>query len=496
MKRAILIRFLIVVGSAAALLTVSGDSDAFRFYHQHLRWRACEDDGLVKAGAECADVRVPLDYDRPGGRTMIVAISRIKAVDPAQRRGILMSNPGGPGAEGLDSEYLLGDVITPQVRARYDLIGMDPRGVGRSGRAGLCGWPVPEMIRSAGMDEAGFRREVTVARRMADTCLAGDVTKLRQLTTRNTARDMDLIRSVLGERKVSYYGLSYGTYLGAVFAQMFPERSDRIVLDSAIDPDRYWEGLVQNWGPADELALDDWANWVATQDDRYHLGESGPQVRALVEDLLRHAGQNPIVVDGGVLDDHLFPFVLHNSLRSFRLNDALAEAVRAISDAAAATPAPQSTSLLRELLQALQSGENSAEADIACGDAEAPRDPEWYWRNIERTRTAQPVFGALANNIQPCAFWPQPVEPPTLVRNAVPALIVQATGDPRTPYPGAVHLHHNMTGSRLVTLRDARKHGTFTPGLSNCVNTTINGYLAEGQLPNADVTCYLDQPIG
>ncbi|MFE3189533.1 alpha/beta fold hydrolase [Nocardia sp. NPDC059240] len=485
-----------LVAVAFSMLTVAGSQvdPGARFFHQSLRWKACGAADLDAAGAECADVLVPLDYQRLEGRTLRVAISRVKATDPAKRLGVLLSNPGGPGAEGLDSVDLLGDVLSPEVRARFDLIGMDPRGVGRSGRTPRCGWPVGEMIHAAGIDPQGFTRETGQAARMATGCVSGDPEKVRQLTTRNTARDMDIVRIALGEEKISYYGTSYGTYLGEVFTQMFPQRSDRIVLDSAIDPDRYWEGLVQDWGESDERALDDWANWAAAKDDTYHFGATATDVRTTVVELLAAAARRPIVIEGFPIDDHWLPFLLHNLLTDARRNQPLADIVREIADAAGGPPVAARSQRLRGTLQVLQSEENSTLAQIACGDAPAPTDPAWYAANIAATRTTQPIFGALANNIQPCGFWPAPAEPATLVRNSVPALILQATGDARTPYAHGVRLHQHLTASRLVTLQDVRIHMTFRPDLSTCVDTAINAYLSTGTLPPTDTTCHADAP--
>lgn len=476
-----------------AMLT--GDDKRIPYYGQELRWEPCATPSVTTPGLECANVLVPLDYRDPDGRTLTVAISRAPATDPARRRGILLSNPGGPGASGLDSPSLLGDVLEPEVRAQYDLIGMDPRGVGASDAPPRCGWRVGEAIRSAGPSGSGFGEEVALAAESAAACLDTDPGKLRFLTTRNTARDMDLIRAVLGEEKLSFFGLSYGTYLGAVFTQMFPERTDRMVLDSAIDPDRYWTGLVQDWGAADEIALDDWAAWAAERHSTYRLGQTAAEVRDTVEALYQHVARRPVVVDGYPVDDRLFPFLLHNLLRSFQVNATLAATVRDIADAAAGKTESSPESGLSDLLAALSTGENSALMVIACGDTEAPRDPQWYRRRIEDTAGTQPVFGALANNIGPCAFWPRPVEPPTTVRNAVPVLITQAAGDPRTPYAHAVNLHRYLTASRLVTLRDTRIHLTFRPGLSACVGNAINGYFRDGRLPPADIECHPDGAV-
>ncbi|MGK8521250.1 alpha/beta hydrolase [Nocardia asteroides] len=464
-----------------------------RFYRQSLEWKPCGIENLDKAGGECADVLVPLDYGQPADRTITVAISRVRAGDPARRRGILLSNPGGPGGPGLDSVDLLGDVLSRDVLASYDLIGMDPRGVGDSSRSPRCGWPVGEMVRSAGLEPWGFVHDTVQSAGMAASCVIRDPGLVRQFTTRNTARDMDIVRAVLGERKVNFYGLSYGTYLGAVFTQMFPEHSDRIVLDSAIDPDRYWTGLVQDWGPADEIALDDWAVWAAAHDREYRLGATPQQVRAKIEELVRLVARQPIVIDGFAIDDHWLPFILHALLTNYRLNEPLAATVRELADDAGGPPTTSRTPRLRAIVQALRDNENSVLAQIACGDVGAPIDPTWYWRTIEENRATQPVFGALAGNIQPCAFWPRPVEPPTEVRNAVPALIVQATGDPRTPYDHAVRLHRYLSESRLVTLRDVRIHMTFRPDLSSCVNDAINTYFGAGALPDTDLTCTADR---
>ncbi|MBB5917078.1 pimeloyl-ACP methyl ester carboxylesterase [Nocardia transvalensis] len=493
-----LVRYVVGVVAAALLLAVPGAGfgpDLARadwFSHQRLAWHDCE--GGSPAGGECATVRVPLDYADPFGRTISVAISRVPAADPGRRRGVLLANPGGPGASGLDTVDLLGDVLSPDVRAQYDLIGMDPRGVGRSDGGRNCGWPVGEMVHSAGVGLSGFLHDTGEAAAMASGCVLGDPVLARQLTTRNTARDMDVVRTALGESALSYFGVSYGTYLGAVYTQMFPEHSDRMVFDSSIDPRRYWEGLVQDWGPADETALDDWAGWAATRDETYHFGTTAPDVRRTVEDLIAAAEREPIVLDDFRIDDHWLPFILHNLLNNFRSNEGLADVVREIADAAGHPPATAHGPRLQAVLESLRDGENSALAFIACGDAAAPADPRWYWDGIEAARPTQPVFGAMANNIQPCAFWPRPAEPATEVRNAVPALLVQATGDPRTPYAHGVGLHRDLTASRLATLRDVRIHMTFRPGLSSCVNDTINTYYGTGSLPATDIVCEADPP--
>ncbi|WP_433665118.1 alpha/beta fold hydrolase [Nocardia sp. CA-128927] len=465
-----------------------------RFYSQQLDWQACGDPKLDEAGAQCANVSVPLNYAEPQGATLTVAISRLAATDPAQKRGVMLSNPGGPGGAGLDFMVDVSKAMTPDVRARYDLIGMDPRGVGRSSPI-KCHWPVGVGLQSAGVDAAGFAESVVAQGDLAARCVATEAARLPYITTRNTARDMDVIRGIFGVDRISFYGTSYGTYLGAVFTQMFPERSDRFVLDSAADPDNYGTvGMMQAMGPANEAALDLWADWVAARDGEYHFGTSRAQVRGAVQDLIREAADKPIRLGEYEIDDHWLPLVLFVGLDSPQQYGMLAGQIRTIADAAAGKPVELDKTLDATLGYALKARpeDNSSQMAIMCGDVATPRDPEFYWRNIEAARPAQPVFGAFTNNITPCAFWAPPAEPTTVVRNSVPAQIVQSTGDTRTAYDGAVNLHKELSASRLVTLQDVPIHWIFGRYQNACTYSAVNTYFRDGTMPATDITCHAD----
>lgn len=230
--------------SGAAVTGAAGSDRLAGYRHQRVDWGDCRQDvgdeaggELDRAGARCAEITVPLDYTRPGGRAITIAMSRLAATDTANRIGVLLLNTGGPGAPGRTDVLPVRDWMG-DVGARYDLIGMDPRFVGRSTPLD-CGWPTGTWTRSAGPDRAGFDRVVKFERDLAERCARSQPDLLPYASTRNTARDMDLIRAVLGAPKLSYLGYSYGTYLGAVYAQLFPERAGRMVLDSAVDPQRY-----------------------------------------------------------------------------------------------------------------------------------------------------------------------------------------------------------------------------------------------------------------
>ncbi|MFD0361843.1 alpha/beta fold hydrolase [Nocardia sp. GCM10030253] len=465
-----------------------------RFYGQQLQWKSCDDPRLDPVGAQCADVTVPLNYSQPQGETITVAISRMAATDPAKRRGVILSNSGGPGGPGLDFMVDVGAAMTPDVRARYDLIGMDPRGVGRSSPVD-CHWPNGFGLQSAGVDAASFAESVASQRDLSARCAATEGERLRYFTTRNTARDMDVIRAALGDTKASYFGTSYGTYLGSVFTQMFPDRSDRIVLDSSVDPDRYGAiGMMQDMGPVNEAALDLWADFAATHDGEYHFGTSRAQVRRKVMDLIEGAAVDPIRLGDFAIDDHSLPMMLFVGLDDPRNYEKLATQVRQIADAAEGKPveiSPELNDTFSFMLNA-QPRDNSAQMAIMCGDVETPRDPAEYLRNIEAARATQPVFGAFANNITPCAFWTPPAEPPTQVRNSVPTLIVQSTGDTRTTHQGAVAMRRALSASRMVTLQDVPIHWIFGNYPNKCTYDVVNTYFRDGSLPAADVTCRAD----
>ncbi|MFI6043164.1 alpha/beta fold hydrolase [Nocardia sp. NPDC051321] len=484
-----------LVGCAGQDVTAKAEPPALeRFYQQQLDWKACDNPKLDPVGGQCAVVTVPLNYADPQGATTTVAISRLASPEPAKRRGAMLSNPGGPGGSGLDFMIDVGAAMTPDVRAQYDLIGMDPRGVGRSAAVN-CHWPRGFGLESAGVDAASFAESVATQADFAARCATTEAARLPFISTRNTARDMDVIRGALGVDKVSYFGTSYGTYLGAVFTQMFPERSDRIVLDSAADPDAYGPvGMMQAMGPANEAALDLWADWAAARDNEYHFGSSRAAVRATVTDLIQRSAKQPIRLGGFEIDDHTVPTLLFVGLDDQRAYEMVAGQLRQLVDAAdgkAVQPDDQLRGNLEHIFDT-KDGDGSPQMAVMCGDVAAPRDPAFYLRNIEAARASQPVFGAFANNITSCAFWAPPAEAPTAVHNSVPSLILNATGDTRTAYQGAVALHQKMTGSAFVTLQDVSIHYIFGRFPNTCVYSAVNAYLRDGTLPTSDTTCRAD----
>jgi pimeloyl-ACP methyl ester carboxylesterase len=489
------------VAVAAAALPATGTLPE-RLAKQEVDWHSCatgpDDDvgaALNGAGARCAEIEVPLDYAAPNGRTIEIALSRIPASNESDRHGVLMLNPGGPGGSGVVMPLVI-KKASPSLAARFDLVGMDPRFVGASTPID-CGWPTGSPLRGAGPGERSFRRVSAFAAELAARCASTGAGLLPHASTRNTARDLDAVRTVLDEKTVSYLGYSYGTYLGAVYLQMFPRGVDRIVLDSALDPATYSARLFTDNGQAIIAAQRNWASWTALRHDTYGLGRQGPEVLAAVETLRAATDRRPLTVGGFTVDSSILPLLLWPSDDSDAAYAELSSTVRLLvraSHGAAVTPSATLTQSLELLRTSSLSAFGSAQAAILCADRAVPRDPGIYLADIEAHRRAEPLFGPLTRNLTPCAFWPvRPAEAPTAVRNARPALILNSTGDTQTTHAEATALHRALTGSRMVTLRNAYRHGVYLAGRSTCADKIVETYLLTGALPDGDRTCTTDR---
>ncbi len=463
-----------------------------------IQWSACPPTpDLPDAGMECATLRLPLDYRAPHGRKIDVAISRIRSANPGARRGVLLLNPGGPGGPGVDIPRLFFVLLPQSVLDRYDLIGFDPRFVGTSTPV-TCGLTEQEAIQALVPLEqpGGFPATVSFMHEVADRCdeESGDV--LRFATTANTARDMDRIRQALGEAKISYFGYSYGTYLGAVYASLFPGRTDRVVLDSSVHPRWVWRPQFRSWGPGGELRFPDFANFAAANDATYHLGDTPREVSRLFFDLLERADENPLVLpDGTILDGPMFRVFTFSGLyfdSSFPDTAALWQMVNESSDSAAAQEAIRN--LRRPPSEVDVPVDNSTASGLAilCGDIAWPRSVEEYRQGFLSDSRRFPMFGSLGSNIWPCAFWhSQPPEPPVPITPNGPRniLILQNRRDPATPYPGGPGMREALgQRARLVSV-DQGGHTVYLLTPNVCGNDVTTAFLVDGTLPGGDISC-------
>ena len=469
-----------------------------RFYAQHVRWHRCQrgphDSGgktLDAAGARCADIRVPLFYSHPGRRTITIAISRLAADPSAQKIGAMIINLGGPATPVL-TDVVLARQAMGATGARFDLIGMDQRFAGRSTPIN-CHWTAGWLPRGAGRSKESFTEMVHLTRNLAQQCTRSQRAMLPFAGTVSAARDMDVIRGALRESKLSYLGYSYGTYLGAVYTQMFPGRAGRIVLDSAINPARPGVAKGSN-GPQREEALHEWARFAAVHDGQFHLGSTPSQVVATVYRIYRAAARHPLRVGPFRVDDTVVPAVLLDPLSddSPASSAELAAIVASLNRAAHGQPAKPGTGLLHALARQLTSAgsaQRSAQTAIMCDDAPVPRSPRVYWRAIQAHRASAPLFSPVDQTITPCAFWPFRPRRPAPIANHVPALVVQASGDINAILSMGRAMHRALADSRMITLQGVRTHGVYLFRGSACVDTAVNAYLDAGVLPSHDMSC-------
>lgn len=457
-------------------------------------WGTCPEDvensESVSAQLECATVTVPLDYDEQDGEQIDITISRLPSQNPDERRGILLLNPGGPGGTGLDQPAFLASQGMPQsVLDTYDLIGMDTRGVGHSSPIS-CGFTDDVDYYGAvppyAVDEAAFDEQVATSKLVAERCASNDDGRLRHVTTANMARDLDRIRSALGEDQAGFLGYSYGTALGAAYASMFPETSDRVVLDSNIGDTHLDRDGLRSYARGMEETFPDFAKWVAAQHGRYGLGDTEEEVRETYFAIAERLDRAP--VDG--IDGRTFRLATFVTLYSAQTYETAAQSWRHILD----TPDAVTTGDQPAPTGAPSPFDNNWSVFLAvtCNDVEWAHDVETYEQAIAHDREEYPLFGAAAANIMPCAFWKyEPDEAPVAVNDDGPTnvLVAQNRRDPVTPSIGGESIDDAFGDrSRMLTV-DGSGHGVFVLGSNPCAQDVVTNYLVEDTMPEEDVIC-------
>ncbi|MFF8593489.1 alpha/beta hydrolase [Streptomyces sp. NPDC015220] len=462
---------------------------------------ACPGARGLPAAVRCGTVSVPLDYARPEGRKIRLTVSRVRATgkDPRDkwravpRQGALVFNPGGPGADGT-SFPLIG--LLPEwkrIAAAYDLVGYAPRGVGRSAPLSCVNprdfvkAPTPAPTRPS---QAYKARRVAAAKAYAKGCAARAGGALGHYTSLDNARDLDVLRAALGERRLTFMGASYGTYFGALYATLFPSHVRRMVFDSAVNPDpaRVWyhDNLAQS--AAFEGRWTDFKDWVARHEDAYGLGRTANAVQASYDKARRRLAAKPA---GGTVG----PGQLQGAfLGAGYFDDSWPGSAEALSAYLKGDEKPLVALAAPDRDGAVEA-ENGAAVYTAveCNDAPWPTDFRVWDRDNTRLARVAPfeTWGNAWTNL-PCAYWPAPRQRPLDVRTGPgelpPTLVLAAERDAATPYEGALELNRRLAGSVLVTERDAGAHG-IAYGPNRCVNAYVDAYLLAGRLPVRRAAC-------
>ncbi|MGW4890982.1 alpha/beta hydrolase [Kitasatospora sp. NPDC004240] len=469
--------------------------------HPALTWTDCPPDpntAPVDPRLRCTRLRVPMDYRAPGGPTIEIAVSRLATAKPGLRRGILVHNGGGPGVASLNLPSVQATVYPQDVLDRYDLVGFDPRGVGYSTplTCGRTPAQLPnELVFPFPGPDGSITGNVGFARDLARDCLANGGELVRHVTTANTARDLDRIRAALGERKISFKAASYGTYLGAVYAELFPGRTDRFVLDANVSPDDTWHERLARWDPAGEIRFADFAAWAAERDATLRLGATPEAVRANYLALAAKLDRTPVTHPvAGPVNGNLWRAIYRFDSYHTALFQEIADWWRYLADDGNG-PVPYWW-LNRSTPGVPADNDIAALVAVLCGDSPAPRDLGRYQRNVTASRAANPILGGMGANVWPCAFWPEPLEPQVRVTDRGPAniLLLQTTRDPATPYAGALEMRAALGGrARMVTV-DGGNHGAYDPGAPSCAVTAADRFLTTGVLPRRDQFCGVDGP--
>ncbi|HEY7011943.1 MAG TPA: alpha/beta hydrolase [Streptosporangiaceae bacterium] len=470
-------------GSAAAPVTSSGPAVA----GAKLSWHACNNQG---AQLRCATLKVPLDYAHPGGRKITLALSEVPATaPPSKRQGIMLVNPGGPGGSGLNLAAFVADGLDPNVAAKYDIVGFDTRGVGDSVPSMHCD---PSFFSRARPDyiPASAAAEQTLINRAK--AYAADCEKkygwlLPFMTTKDIARDMDSIRAAMGQQKLSYFAYSYGTYIGQVYATLFPNRVHRMVLDSTVGPAGVWwaDNLDQDY--AFQGRIKAFFAWVAKYNDIYHLGSTAQQVSQNWYQARGQLKAHPVPGPSGQPligpDEWDDTFLIGGYDNGYW--PGLASAF------AAYLHGGSTSELVTQYQQEGVQNENEFAVynAVECSDVNWPRS--WAtWNSATRKVYKTAPFEAWDNTWfnAACAFWPVkgPAKPMQIKGSAgLPGiLMLQGTLDAATPYAGALAAHRALPSSRMVVVKGGGNHGqSLADPPNSCVNGYLNRYLASGALP-------------
>lgn len=468
-----------------------------------ITWEACPDFGVPSGQLDCGQLEVPLNYTNPNGQQMSVAVSRLKAKKPQLRRGILLLNPGGPGGPGLDMPLWMSDLMPKDVLDRYDLIGFDPRGVGYSAPVS-CGLTFLQSLQIAPPLEQQKSFDATAAfmHQVADGCGAQSGSALPYITTANTARDMDRIRQAFGETKISYFGYSYGTYLGAVYASLYPNNTDRFVLDSATQPRGAWREQFRTWGQADYVRFPDFAKFLTDNEQTYHLGHNLAEVRATFFSLLHKVEENPIPLDEGFnLDGPWFRVLTFSGLYS---DNNFADAAAVWTMVRDAQTGPELTARVKALSphtnlfpEVPEDNSGASTNAVLCDDTAWSHSANQYRTELTIDRTLYPMFGELGSHIWPCAFWPNnPLAQPVNISPVGPSsklLIIQNVRDPATPIAGATEMRTRLGGRAAMVTVMAGGHGASYGENNQCAQDTVTAYLVDGTFPG-DSICPAEAP--
>ncbi|MFD5464922.1 alpha/beta hydrolase [Kitasatospora sp. NPDC127059] len=479
------------------------------FYGQQITWADCPADPKAEqakidtSGMQCGKLHVPLDYAAPAADAIDLALIKYRAGDRSQRIGSLMVNPGGPGASGVEMVKYGAKDFAGTLHDRFDVIGFDPRGTGDSSPVVCYDDKQLDAVNQLDSPDDPAERKAAHVKQSTDhaaACQAKSGRLLPFVGTRNTARDLDVLRAVVGDRKLNYLGISYGTYLGALYAEEFPQNTGRLILDGAVDPaqDTLDHGVDQQVGF--EKSFERFAaDCVDNHADECPLGTDRTKAAKKAADFLDGLHDEPLTAkDGrelgrdlawtGVVsllygDEKTSWQYLRNSL-GWAMKRGKGDYLMAFADDYNGRDENGHYSPMDE-----------ANGAISCADAARPAPtPEHARQAVDRLLAEAPLLSkgvTVDDYAEPgCAYWPfKTQEKPHTIRaeGAAPILVVGTTGDPATPYSSAEKLAQGFAKATLLT-RVGEGHGAFGKG-NTCIDQAMAAYLTDGTMPAGGTRC-------
>jgi len=457
------------------------------FYDQELDWRDC-------GGSDCARLRVPLDYDDPDGESIRLAVLRVRATDRGNRVGQLVVNPGGPGGSGVQYASAAGFVFGETVTRYFDVVGFDPRGVGQSTPLECMDTEQTDELVAADPDPDDpreARRLDDLIKAFGEGCLRESGDLARHMSTVEVARDLDILRAALGERQLDYFGASYGTLIGATYADLFPKNVRRMVLDGAVDPSLSNDALNLGQARGFETALR--AYLASCVEAGCVLGDSVDEAARGVRRFLDDVDAEPLdTADDRELTSGLATLGIWMPLyvKEYwpQLTQALAQAIENGDGSGLLRLADQYTSRGPDRYL-----DNSLEALYAVncldhGDSIPTSEVPSHFADFEREA---PTFGrAFAYSLSTCSVWPVRSGNSTEAMDAAgaaPIVVIGTTRDPATPYEWAEAMAGQLESGVLIS-RDGDGHTGFRQG-NRCVDEAVEQYLVRGKAPRADLDC-------
>ena len=469
----------------------AGSSGLERYYAQRLAWTSC-------TGGLCADLTVPLDYADPSGATISIAVFDAPAGSPSHRLGSLVVNPGGPGASGIDYARATDAIVTPAVRDRFDVIGFDPRGVGRSEPIECVAPSQLDQFLAMDLTPDSPAEEQQLAdgdKAFADACAQNVGPLLGHVSTVDVAKDLDVLRAALGESTLNYLGKSYGTLIGSTYAGLFPRSVGRFVLDGVVPPDLTSTEINLGQAQGFERATRAWAQWCVKRGS-CPLGGTVDQVMQGLRDFLSQVDASPLSRTGDPsvprLTEGWAATGIAEAMYSQQLWGTLVAAIRAALTG-------DGTGLMRladqyaerrpgggytgNLMQSIYA--------VNCLDRPEPATLAAHEKAAAAALAVAPTWGAYITwgNL-PCAYWqipPTSTPHPIAATGSGPIVVVGTTRDPATPYEWAVRLRDQLANASLVSY-DGDGHTAYMRS-NACVNGAVDGYLIDGTVPRDGLRC-------